>query len=1204
MNDEIEECRKENTYNSKCNSLLLKYEKKNHDDLKKNKFENLELYPFLDDPNFNLKIANKDEFSDNKYDGSIHDVEQHANKLINSGTDVYPHQIFVHNYMSLQTPFNSLLLFHELGTGKTRSAIEVCEEMRIYLKQIGSQKKIYIVANPNVQENFRTQLFDKSKLEEVNGTWVMGKGGYGSRMLSEINPSNMKNIPIEKIMNQIKSLISSSYEFVGYVQLSNMLSSIIDSNISMSEKILKLNETYSNTIMVIDEVHNTGVKDASSKKNIYKNLFFMVSVVKHLKLLLMSATPMFNSYKEIIWILNLMNLNDKRGIIKYSSIFGKDGEFTKDGKELFIRKLTGYVSYVRGQNPYLFPYRVYPELFSKKNSIIYQKKYPKYQINGVKINNKIKKLDLYTVNLSEYQQKGYLYITNKMRDKLNLNKLGYSVLQLPLKSLIMIYPFEEIDKLNPIVSSVKQTNKEEDNSLYDDDDESGDLDSKSDETIDEQQNESFAGPIVGTSGLIRTMDFQEKASFKYKNNTINKWGRIFSQDNIGKYSSKIKEVCEAIKKSEGIILIYSNYIDSGLIPMALALEEMGFRRFNHNNLFEKIESNPIDSRTMTEITNKKKGTSIAKYTMITGDIRLSPHNSDDIKHITKENNIHGDNIKVVLISRAGSEGIDFKVIRQIHVLEPWYNINRIEQIIGRGIRNMSHKLLPYSNRNVQIFMYASKLSISEEETVDYYLYRFSELKAIKIGKITRLLKENAIDCLINKDQTNFTTENLNKLKGNRNIKQILSDGTKLNNFEVGDKPNTSICDYMDNCEYSCECEKQNTEFQKEKEQLYSEKFIDINLGRIIDRVKDLMKDRFFYKKKHFIQYINIHNKYTLPQIYHALSYIIDNKEPIIDKYNRIGKLVNINDYYLFHPDELVQNNSLTVYERSVPLLKKTNKITLIIDDSKKEKSNGNEINLNNKQEKVINSINELYNSYKFFNKHNIGSKQDYTWYHWANIIIEKNKDEYGIDNNLIEKILSEHIFENLSLDNKVTLLNYFEKNQPEQTHSILKHIKDILNKKIVRVEGNVAIGIISGSKRINIFILNNDGLWEPAKGYDAKKIEPIIINRHHEFIKNSNVNKYVGFMEYDKKDTRSVYKIRDLENSRNKGFRCDQSNKVKLMDIMNIIENTENKYTKTNTKENVSELCVKSEIIMRIFNNNKKDGKIWFLEPETMELMD
>ena len=38
----------------------------------------------------------------------------------------------------------------------------------------------------------------------------------------------------------------------------------------------------------------------------------MIKVVKNIHLLLLSATPMYNDYKEIIWLLNLLNINDNR----------------------------------------------------------------------------------------------------------------------------------------------------------------------------------------------------------------------------------------------------------------------------------------------------------------------------------------------------------------------------------------------------------------------------------------------------------------------------------------------------------------------------------------------------------------------------------------------------------------------------------------------------------------------------------------------------------------------------------------------------------------------------------------------------------------------------------------------------------------------------------------------------------------------------
>ena len=74
---------------------------------------------------------------------------------------------------------------------------------------------------------------------------------------------------------------------------------------------------------------------------------------------------------------------------------------------------------------------------------------------------------------------------------------------------------------------------------------------------------------------------------------------------------------------------------------------------------------------------------------------LSSSNVLELSMCTNPDNVHGEKLKVVLVSQAGSEGLDFKNIRQVHILDPWYNMSRIEQIIGRAVRNCSHKLLPF-----------------------------------------------------------------------------------------------------------------------------------------------------------------------------------------------------------------------------------------------------------------------------------------------------------------------------------------------------------------------------------------------------------------------------------------------------------------------------------------------------------------------------
>ena len=370
--------------------------------------------------------------------------------------------------------------------------------------------------------------------------------------------------------------------------------------------------------------------------------------------------------------------------------------------------------------------------------------------------------------------------------------------------------------------------------------------------------------------------------------------------------------------SDGVILIYSQYIDSGLIPMALALEEMGFTRYGQGvkPLFKNKPSEVVDVTTMKPPADKKKFMP-ARYAMITGETRLSPNNDFEVKGLTGEDNKDGHKIKVVLISKAGSEGIDLKFIRQVHILEPWYNMNRIEQIIGRAVRNFSHKDLPFEKRNVEIFMYGTILGDNKEEAADLYVYRVAEYKAIQIGKVTRVLKETAVDCIINHDQTNFTQDNFsNQLKAP--ITQILSNGKELNNFKIGDAPFSPACDYMAECNYDCRPDK-DIDLKDLNKDTYNENFIVVNSEKILQRIRMLMKESYFYKKDVLIRSIRTPKEYPYVQIYSALTQLVeDENEFITDKYGRNGRLVNIGDYYLFQPVELRDKNA-SIFDRSTPI---------------------------------------------------------------------------------------------------------------------------------------------------------------------------------------------------------------------------------------------------------------------------------------------
>jgi hypothetical protein len=236
------DCNNENLYSSDCNKFLLKKELIERETLTEHPEANPYLYPNLNDKQFNIKIATKKEFNDTKYDGTIYDdIKQQADILAKADFELQPHQAFVKNFMSFQTPYSSLLLYHGLGSGKTCSAIGVCEEMRDYMKQMGITKRIIIVASENVQDNFKLQLFDERKLKLVDGLWNI-RACTGNKLLKEINPMNMKGMTREKVISQIKNLINTYYIFFGYVQFANYIIKTMNYNEEVEKQTFKKNE--------------------------------------------------------------------------------------------------------------------------------------------------------------------------------------------------------------------------------------------------------------------------------------------------------------------------------------------------------------------------------------------------------------------------------------------------------------------------------------------------------------------------------------------------------------------------------------------------------------------------------------------------------------------------------------------------------------------------------------------------------------------------------------------------------------------------------------------------------------------------------------------------------------------------------------------------------------------------------------------------
>jgi hypothetical protein len=1347
-----------NAYTEKCNRFLLKKEMLEREELTKNPDENDFLYPSLNDPNFNVKIAEKKEFNDTKYDGSIVDIKEHADTLSKADFQLAPHQAFVRNFMSFQTPYNSLLLFHGLGSGKTLSAIGVCEEMRLYMKQMGIVKRIIIVASPNVQDNFRLQLFDERNLKSVDGKWTM-RDAIGNQLLREINPTGMKGLTKEKIVSQISTMINSSYLFMGYIELANYIQKVrqvkgdYKSEKERRARIMKnMQNEFDNRLIVVDEVHNIRISDDDNSKRVAETMLELVKTANHLRLLLLSATPLYNSYQEIVWLLNLMNINDRRGTIDVKDVFDKDGNFKKDkkgvevGTELLIQKANGYVSFVRGENPYTFPFRVYPDIFAPEMSFSNPRiTYPRFQMNGRPIDEKdrIQFLKLYLVEIGEYQSKGYQYIVERLKRQhlraksskskfKEMESFGYTLLQTPIAALNIIYPIEGLDAviegLSPLVSSSSPTQEQNKSSSFqpvvarklprlkivdeepntneppgesqeqpqepirpsstfepviarkkprmrivDSSEEPSEMDEavellnqpSSDESVtsypypsevvgqrggsngssSSSSSSSASVPkeidvhdLTGKQGLERIMKFIDtksppvKGSFEYKTQT---YGRIFSPSEIGKYSSKIKNICENIvssttgQVSEGVILVYSQYIEGGAIPVALALEEMGMIRHSQEgskNLFASKPTPVVDVRTFQPKEPDAIDFIPARYALITGDSRLSPNNAAEVKACTNNANKDGNKVKVIIISQAGAEGVDFKFLRQVHILQPWYNVSRIEQIIGRAVRNFSHKELPFEKRNVEIFMYGTLLSqqddgSSSEEAADMYIYRLAEFKATQIGKVTRVLKETAVDCIINHDQMNFTQEVLAGHKEGT-VKQILSNGMEVNDFQVGDAPYSAACDFMENCNFKC-IPKDTPEVEL-NENTYNEAFIMVNSEKIIQKIRLLMRERLFYKKKDLIYMINTPTPYPLVQIYAALTQLIEStNEHITDRYGRLGSLVNIGEYYMFQPTEL-NNTDISLFERSVPIDFKHSMVNFdisphlenesihdeeAISDGASRTSKGtvephsSERDDTQNEPKILKEIKASYETaMAYFKSNDKVPRGDDDFYKHCGITMRKLVNSEDFEEEEVVSYLTHHIVDSLIYRDKLELLNYLYSLRRMEDDSIESKMKRYMDESLITTETNrVGIVMFMGDKRKMLVLNRKKHKFQDAEPEDELEIARGAVAKF-KIPAGLQFNSLVGFIDNEKSNRYLVFKTKQKDAKRNTGARCDEAVKAKKLQVLNAIMG-EPRYTKENTKGMVqAELCSLQEFLLRHFNKQQKDDKIWFLNFEEAKL--
>ena len=93
-----------------------------------------------------------------------------------------------------------------------------------------------------------------------------------------------------------------------------------------------------------------------------------------------------------------------------------------------------------------------------------------------------------------------------------------------------------------------------------------------------------------------------------------------------------------------------------------------------------------------------------------------------------------------MITASGAEGINLKNTRFVHIMEPYWNMVRPQQVIGRARRICSHQDLPEKLRTVKVYLYMSVLS-DEITSSD----KHKNLRLRDVSKLTKKMEVNIDD---------------------------------------------------------------------------------------------------------------------------------------------------------------------------------------------------------------------------------------------------------------------------------------------------------------------------------------------------------------------------------------------------------------------------------------------------------------------------
>jgi len=650
-------------------------------------------------------------------------------------------QKFIRDYLSLNSPYRGLLLYHGLGSGKTCSSIAVAESLK-------SSNNVLVISPASLRGNFIKALKTDCGVSYQN-----------------------KNI-------------ADKFTFVSY-------------NAPNTIDQLKSISTLDNHTIIIDEIHNLiSMMVTQSKKG--PEIYRMLMEAKNVKIVALSGTPIINFPFEIAILCNIL-----RGFIEVPTFFIKESKKvggtewqTTVLKEKFMA--LPEVSYADSNERYMYVYlnlKSYDDGFNAtiekligiatglgiRMDFIETAKYTLYPddeeefrsyfIEETESGDVLKNLELLkrrmlglisyyrggkpiyypTVNpvnfievpMSDYQFQQYQEVREVEREKEKsaamqklLGKVGNSRTKdkssKKVASLFRVFsrqysnfvfppaierPFVKKFLRTAQIKMLEKKAKTSNKAL-----------ANLEKMMEEENKRMEEGPIDPKDRTLIDKALQELDRRKdeyLKNN----------ENGLKKYSPKMSKMIELMQTSPGLILGYSTFRSlEGIAILGLALEANGWARY--------------------DVDNPGKNAGKPKYAIYSG-AEDEEERRKLIEVYNSDENKYGEKLKALLITSAGAEGLDLKNIRQVHILEPYWHDVRPSQVIGRANRFLSHIALPEKDRTVDVYRYISLFSpeqkelIPEKESTDQYIYEIAVKKLKVTEEIKQTLKEIAVDCTLN-----------------------------------------------------------------------------------------------------------------------------------------------------------------------------------------------------------------------------------------------------------------------------------------------------------------------------------------------------------------------------------------------------------------------------------------------------------------------